>query len=120
MPTDRFRFCRNAPDDLRHFSAGGRICCGDSTGWTAASCFARARLATCAIFQQADERILLRRFNGVDSRVWFCRNATFDLRHLSADGQDAFVAEIQRRGQPHPVLQERDRRLAAFFSGREG
>ena len=50
--TGRVRFCRSATGGLRHFSADGRICREDSTAWTAASCFAEARPAACAIFQR--------------------------------------------------------------------
>ena len=53
----------------------------------------------------------------MDSRVRFCKSATGDLQHFSADGQDKFVAEIQRAEWLHLVLQERSQQVAPFSAG---
>ena len=84
-----------------------------------------------------------RRFNGADSRVWFCKSATGDLQHLSAGERRIHRGDLTARTSrnwlfaafsagggedsprrfngadwPPPVLQKRDQKLAAFFGGR--
>ena len=83
----RLRFCRNATDDLRHFSAGGQICCGYSTAWPAASCFAETQPASREIFRRARGMICRGDLTAWTSRLRFCRSATGGLQHLSAGGR---------------------------------
>ena len=93
----------------------GRICRGDSTERTPIPVLQVATGKSRHLF--ADGRTdLSRRFNGADSRVWFCRNTTVDLRHFRRTRGD-LTRRLDGADGQRPVLQKRDRRRAPSFSG---
>ena len=113
----RVLFCKSVTGDLRHFSADERDDLSRRLpAWTAADGFARARPETCGIFRRADGFVAeIQRSGLAASGFTRARPATCAI---FGGREGGFTAEIQRRGRPRTVLQECDRRLALFFSGR--